>query len=375
MKVLLVGIVTREMAQSAVAAGYEVISLDYFGDSDLPVSAEVYSLTRDFSFEPELKNLIAAAKTLAGWVDRIIVGAGLENESGLYDLGKPETYWTNSSVSVQKVRDPLVLSNILRGTSMRFPKTFIPGDRLPTSGKWLVKDSRHSGGLGVRDWDGETALQEYEILQEKIEGKLMSACFLANRDRAIVLGLSRQFSGVPELGAPAFAWCGNMAPYKDSALEKELSEIVVGLTETTGLAGVNGMDFILRDDATYLLEVNPRWTGSLELFERLYGLNMFQLHVEACLGRLPGSLTALPFQPVVGKGVPYAREDITLGDTSGWRKRGMADVPHSGETIPAGTPICTVFADGKDMNECWEEIIQKAKALMGQRANKGIIPE
>ena len=45
MKVLLVGIVTREMAQSAVAAGYDVISPDYFGDSDQPTSAKVYSLT------------------------------------------------------------------------------------------------------------------------------------------------------------------------------------------------------------------------------------------------------------------------------------------------------------------------------------------
>jgi predicted ATP-grasp superfamily ATP-dependent carboligase len=87
MNVLLVGIVTREMAQSAVAAGYEVISLDYFGDSDQPTSAEAFSLVRDFNLEPNLKNLAFAAKTLAGKVDGVVLGAGLENESALLCRG------------------------------------------------------------------------------------------------------------------------------------------------------------------------------------------------------------------------------------------------------------------------------------------------
>jgi predicted ATP-grasp superfamily ATP-dependent carboligase len=258
---------------------------------------------------------------------------------------------------------------LLANTGLRFPKTILPRDRLPISGKWLVKDSRHSGGLGVREWDGETALQENEVLQEKIEGQLMSANFLANGDRAILLGLCRQFAGIPELGALAFAWCGNTAPYKDSELENLFSEIVRCLTKGTGLVGVNGIDFVLRDRVPYLLEVNPRWTGSLELFERLYGLNMFQLHVEACQGRLPESLPVFPVQRVVGKGILYAREDITLGDTSGWEDKGMADIPYSGETIPAGAPICTVLSDGTDMNECWISVIRKAKALQKPNLN------
>jgi uncharacterized protein len=364
MKILLVGVVTREMAQSAVAAGYKVISLDYFGDSDQPTAAEVYSLARDFSSEPDLKNLVIAAKTLAGKADKIVVGAGLENEIELFEIGDEESYWTNSLSSVQKVRDPLVLSGLLSETVLRLPKTILPGDSLPISGKWLVKNNRHSGGLGVRDWDAETMLQEKEVLQEKMDGQLMSACFVANGQQALLIGLTLQYAGVPELGAPPFAWCGNIAPYKESELEKSISGAVQHLTKETGLVGVNGIDFILHEGVPFLLEVNPRWTGSLELFERLYGMNMFQIHVEACQGKLPESLPPLPIQQVLGKGILYARHDLILDDTSGWKKMGIADIPHSGETIPAGTPICTIFSEGIEINEGWDRIVRKANALI-----------
>jgi predicted ATP-grasp superfamily ATP-dependent carboligase len=366
MKVLLVSVVTREMAQSAVAAGYEVISLDYFGDSDQPAAAQVYSLARDFSSEPDLKNLVVAAKSLAGRVNKIVVGAGLENEPGLLDIGKHSIYWTNSTGTIQKVRDPLVISKILLNHGLRFPKTLLPRDQLPNKGEWLVKDRRHSGGLGVREWDGKAALQEFEVLQEKIDGQLMSACFLANGKQSLLIGLTCQYAGSPELGAPPFAWCGNTAPYKDSTLENLISEAVLLLTRETGLVGVNGIDFILHDDVPYLLEVNPRWIGSLELFERLYRLNMFRLHVNACQGKLPESLPVLPVHPVIGKGILYSRRGITLGDTSAWKQNGIADIPHPGETISIGAPICTVFSEGRDTIDCWDKIMAKAQALRNE---------
>ena len=364
MKVLLVGVVTREMAQSAVAAGYEVISLDYFGDSDQPASAEVFSLTRDFSYEPDLRNLAAAAKTLTGRVDRIVVGAGLENEPALWEIGRSDIYWTNSAISVQKVRDPRLLAELLGGTGMQFPRTILPGGQLPSQGAWLVKDGRHSGGLGVREWDGKTPLEENEILQEKIDGRLMSACFLANGRQSRLIGISYQYAGVPELGAPPFAWCGNVAPCRDPGLEDLIACTAQMMTGENGLAGVNGMDFILQDSVPYLLEINPRWMGSMELFERLYGVNMFQLHVEACQGRLPEGLPSMENGRVLGKGILYAEQDTMMGDTTGWKEFGIADIPHSSEKIPAGAPVCTVFSEGKDGNLCWKEVVKKAQALM-----------
>jgi predicted ATP-grasp superfamily ATP-dependent carboligase len=224
--------------------------------------------------------------------------------------------------------------------------------------------------LGVREWDGKPEIQEFEVLQEKIDGQLMSACFLANGKQALLIGLTCQYTGSPELGAPPFAWCGNTAPYKDSKLENLISKEIQYLTEGSGLVGVNGIDFILHEGIPYLVEVNPRWTGSVELFERLYGLNIFRLHVNACQGKLPESLPVLPVQPVIRKGILYARRDTTLGDTSAWKKKGIADIPHTGETISKGAPICTVFSEGRDATDCWDKVMAKAQSLRNEICGK-----
>ncbi len=104
-KVLLVGISTRALAQSAVAAGYPVISLDFFGDSDQPVQAETYSLVRDFNQPPSLKNLAIAARSLVDNADRVVIEAGLENEPEMFSICSPEKRWFNSQDTVAGVRD------------------------------------------------------------------------------------------------------------------------------------------------------------------------------------------------------------------------------------------------------------------------------
>jgi predicted ATP-grasp superfamily ATP-dependent carboligase len=45
-----------------------------------------------------------------------------------------------------------------------------------------------------------------------------------------------------------------------------------------------------------------------------------------------------------GKAVLFATEDVTIGDSERWLQRGVRDVPHPGEHISAGHPVCTVVA-------------------------------
>ena len=117
-----------------------------------------------------------------------------------------------------------------------------------------------------------------------------------------------------------------------------------------------------------MLEVNPRPPASLELFERLLEGNAFAWHVEACEGRLP-ALPVLPPSPAWAKGILYARQDISVGDTHSWATQGAADIPHPGESIPAGAPICTLLAQGSDAAAAWQKILDKAQEW---RQEKGL---
>ena len=63
----------------------------------------------------------------------------------------------------------------------------------------------------------------------------------------------------------------------------------------------------------------------------------------------------------MGKAIVFAREDLIAGDTSGWLVRGdVRDVPNPGDRIPAGHPICTVFAEGRDSTECETGLVTTA---------------
>lgn len=362
-RVLIVGISTRAMAQSAIKAGYDVVSLDFFGDSDQPTGVKVHSLVRDFHKKPSLRELARCAHILEKDVDAVLVESGLENEPSLQLVGGDSERWFNTRAAVRGVRDLRQLQKVLAGGRIKIPDIINQGEPLPTEGHWLVKDSRHSGGVGVRDWDGRKRPRKHALLERFIPGQLASACFVANGKQASLLGLTMQFAGVPELNAKPYTWCGNVAPFIDPELEAAMLEAAERITRSFGLAGVNGIDFIIHNEDVYLLEVNPRIPASVELFERWLGVNAFDLHVQGCRGELPQLPNSACGMGVWGKAILYAEKAIMVGDTLDWADRGIVDIPHRGEAIPAGAPICTVVAHEDDVKGCWELLIKKAETI------------
>ena len=56
---------------------------------------------------------------------------------------------------------------------------------------------------------------------------------------------------------------------------------------------------------------------------------------------------------------------MVVGDTDGWLERGVRDVPHSGERIAKGRPICTVVAPGATPDEVLAALEEEAAELLG----------
>jgi predicted ATP-grasp superfamily ATP-dependent carboligase len=55
---------------------------------------------------------------------------------------------------------------------------------------------------------------------------------------------------------------------------------------------------------------------------------------------------------------------MVVGDTDPWLERGVRDVPHPGERIAKGRPICTVVATAATPDEVLTALEEQAAALL-----------
>ena len=372
--ILLAGYSVRMLAELAARAGYDVIALDYFGDSDLRATCRGVSLLHDFAgkaYNP--RALVAAARSLEA--PSVVYGASFENHPELVaELARGRQLLGNRPDVLARVRDPLVLGASLRGAGFAFPETRRPVradedenliscqvDPFAPPVGWLWKPERGGGGSGVR-WAGR-GQSANAIVQEFIEGLPCSFTFVANGRDAQLIGLSEQLIGLSEFGASGFRWCGNLTPPRApagalDAMQREAARIAVHLAGAFGLRGVNTVDFIWRSGRIWSLEVNARPSASLELFDRLFDLRMFDLHVRGCQGEHAQLSTSAV--GAAGKAVVFATANARVGDTRGWRARDIRDIPHPGESILRGHPICTVLSAADTPDACLVELRTRA---------------
>jgi hypothetical protein len=342
-RILIAGLTTRALAESAVRAGAEIVTVDYFGDLDQERLCETHPL-RERGRGYSAAEILEVARGLS--YDAVVYCGGLENHPDVVaELARDRLLFGNAPDALRRVRDPHALLRYLAGRGFTVPDTRVATDPLPSAGRWLLKPARGGGGQGVRAWAGRRPAPT-QILQELVEGVSASASFAADGRRSVVLGWTEQ------LHAPrSYRYAGNVMPLEGgAAARKEVAAIADTLTREYGLRGLNGFDFVLRGNRPVVLEVNPRYCASMELVERAGGRSVFGLHLAACRGELPDR--ADDTAGVWGKAIVYASRTVAAPDTTGWLARGVRDVPHPGEVIRAGHPICTVIASGSTRAAC-----------------------
>jgi predicted ATP-grasp superfamily ATP-dependent carboligase len=356
---LVVGVSTRAIAESARRAGYDVTTIDAFGDLDQKVLCPNVSL-RERGMSYSATAFVELARELD--YDDVVYGGGLENHpSVVAELARGRVLLGNAPDVLEKVRDPLHLFPILAGEGFAVPAIAGEGKQARSSMTWLCKPVRSGGGRGIRWWRGGR-LPRHHILEEYVEGRAGSASFVADGKRCVLLGATRQLRGPRR-----FLYGGNLFPLDVPAeTVEEIRSIAGALTRVFGLRGVNGFDFVLRGTRPVVVEVNPRYCASMELMERATGCSIFALHVDACHGRLPATPPPAP-HGVWGKRIVYAPGDFRVGDTSAWLARGWRDVPVSDQAFAAGQPICTVLASAPATAECERRLVAEAEAVYASR--------
>lgn len=377
--ILVAAVSARALAWSASQAGYRVTAVDSFGDMDLRAHADVVTLSTQG--QCGFDAMRAADETRHIPADLVVYGASFENvPRAIARLAQGRRLLGNSPDVVTRVRDPVAVMQLWDRLGFAVPVTRASAPAPGRRGQWLVKPRRSGCGNGIALWRRGTPVGRDHYLQEWIDGVPGSITFVANGHSAMPLGLSRQLIGDNAFGTRDFQYCGSLIGDARVPLfeqEDQLRETAAALADTLtaafGLVGVNGIDFIARGGIPYPIEVNPRYSASMELIERRDDYSIFDVHARACLGTLPSTTpwTAPPKKqrdPIIGKAIVYAARDVTVLRPADWPRRArwapmFADIPMPGSRIVRGRPICTVFARGVDAATCRNELARSADGV------------
>jgi uncharacterized protein len=374
MKYLIVGLSVRAMVESAVRSGYSVIALDAFGDQDTRSWAETYALPYDFHKPYAPEALWECSRSLV--FDEVAYTSNLENYPDiLKKFAQQSPIAGNSPATVKAVRSWQYLYAHLKQAGFLIPETVFAGEHrnLNKAYRWLKKPLASGGGHGISFINEELIPDQACLFQQYIAGKACSASFVANGKDCVVLGITEQLIGIPELGAADFRYCGNLLPLGEMQnpdvacnLFAQVKRLAQYLTQVYGLVGLNGIDFILDEDRLYATEVNPRYSASMELMERAYDLPMFDIHLQAVK---KGILPEFPLErlmhvnKVCGKAIIFADRDGKTPATKHWQRQGILDIPRQGEDIRSGNPICTLMTIQSNQDEAFRDLLFQAESL------------
>ena len=114
------------------------------------------------------------------------------------------------------------------------------------------------------------------------------------------------------------------------------------------MRGAFGVDGIWDGRELWVLEVNPRPTASLELF----GPGAFAAHVRGARGvSVLTSGVPAPVRCAKVKLVLFADRDLRAPDPDWWPTGLVRDIPHRGELIRRGSPVCTLVSATADPDQ------------------------
>ena len=341
-EVFIAGASVRAASQSAVKSGVSVVAADLFADTD---TGEVAQCRRVADYPNDLLRLRREYSHLP-----LIYTGALENYPAiLEEFANSGPLWGNHATSVRKLGDPLNLQHVFRQRGIRFPHT----TRSPPmqDASWLRKKIRSAGGQHVQFVSPSSGQLSGYFYQEFVDGLPCSASYIASEGHAELLGVTEMLVGCDWLGGKQFAYCGSISRICDTGeIEqwKQLGEIVAHEFDLVGVFGIDGILHGSGLSQVTPIEVNPRFTASMEVIELVHGTAIMGHHIRAFDGQ--HQIRALPRKPHAAKAILYADRPVVIPPRllSPAAEIKYADVPHPKSFIQQGQPILSIVVASDD---------------------------
>ncbi len=345
-EIIVVAYSARALASCAARAGFAPLSIDVFGDDDTRETSRA-SIKLDGGLSDGLTpdKILGAVEMIinAHRPIGLIYGAGFEHQpETLAAIAGKTRIIGNSAEALKRAKDPLALAQLCETNAIRHPPiAFDPPDK---SELWLVKKRGGAGGAHIARADDPNGVSPERYFQRRVAGDSISALFLAAEGNAQVIGLSIQWTA-PTPASP-FRYGGAAGPVEIAQRQAaEIARAVGVVAAELNLVGLNSADFLVGDDAVWLIEINPRPGATLDVFESNEA-PLVARHVAACEGRLTPAPPSVVFKAAE---IVYAPCDIAIAggrNLPDW----IVDRPSPRTRIAAGDPLCTALASGSTVD-------------------------
>jgi predicted ATP-grasp superfamily ATP-dependent carboligase len=367
---LILGASARAAAMSALRCGLRPRCADYFGDRDVAALCHVDRVDPRRAARQFLE--LSDALDPTPW----FYTGGFENHPDWVDqISRRHSLWGVDGQSVRAIRDPTRMAAVLSQRGIPCPAARLDLTGSQPGAKWLKKLLVSGGGRGIervthRNDPGSPS----HYFQELIEGPSYSALYIGDRSKARLIGTTRQLIGINDF---PFAYVGSVGPIPvPTPLAARLVDLGDALAGEFGLAGWFGVDYIVRDGIPWPVEINPRYTASLEIHELALGRSLVPEHRAACepnptASQKPPQLDLAP-RRVIAKWVLYAPRQLVAPDIDPDENESndlfdvpsIADIPWPGTRFGAGEPVLTLFSQGADRAECRSGMIRLVQKWM-----------
>jgi predicted ATP-grasp superfamily ATP-dependent carboligase len=389
---LAVGVDTVSIANSAKRAGYKVYAADYFGDLDLQrVCIECKSIIEQkqgkscgkFGSKFKPKTFLEMAKSLLKKfeIDALLLSSGLDDYYDvLYELNDLVPILGNNPKVIERVREKPMFFEELKRLEIAHPETIIVKNvneakaaAVKLGYPVVIKPIRGFGGTGIRltrdsneverAYFENSLMSENVLIQKFVDGFHASLSFLATDKDVKILSINEQLLGLPFVfQQEPFGYCGNIVPlHFANLIFEKCKDIAEKIALHFGLKGSNGIDLVISKDGTpHVVEVNPRFQGTLECVEKVLGINLVKSHIEACInGRLPTIKRRTT--NFCTRLILYAPSRVMIPDLTTFRE--VRDVPFPEIIIEKGEPLCSIITEGNTRSLSFQKAKKLAKSI------------
>lgn len=398
-KLLIIGVNTRPIVNSALKLDFEIYSSSYYAtyDFEKPLN-EIHILNQnigescgDFTEKYNPKDLLNISKDFLEIVDYIILCSGISSSdfTGNYKKYKKKIIGNKNVVNIedkfkfyQHVKNKFLTPETFKLKDINEASEIIEND---IDKSYILKPLNGTGGYNVNfvnndsfnqfkdmmrsdeninNLNNETSKNNSLILQECIKGINVSSSVLSSNKEAKTIINSRLLTLNDYGQKNSFIYSGNIIPLDLKSLStlnnfnlpqdeigidnlnEDMNLISENLIKDLNLIGSTGVDMILSYDVEsknilendiYIIEVNPRIQGTYECVEELLKINLLNAHILACKGEI---IETPKFKGYSMKKIIYSKNRVCVGNLS---LDNVYDVPYPNVIIENNQPLVTLI--------------------------------